>query len=182
MTMNATHLRPVLGLLAIGWLSACTQGRSPGLKRHQFDAFSISVPATWTVKTWTSSSTPNGPTPTGQPMVSDVHFDGPDGEYLAVHDEDFDVSGDHEADSRWTLVPRPDGTLEVTAVGDLCLKGPDWTPGHPCTAGDGRLDALAHLAFGHGFEFKFGNTRRERAEDLKPFKAILGTFKAGRGP
>jgi len=45
-----------------------------------------------------------------------------------------------------------------------------------CLAGDGRCDAL--MAFdskGHAYVITSGNDRRERAEDLKPFKAILGT-------
>ena len=159
-------------------VASCSRASVPSMMRHDFDSFSISVPAAWSVKVWKQDSTPNGPTPSGRAQVSDVRFEGPDGEFLTVHDEDFDLSGRYEADARWKLAALPGAHVEVLEDGGLCVRPPDWSPGHPCTAGDGRLDALAHLQAGPGFEITFGNTKRERAEDLKPFKAILATFRA----
>ena len=165
-----------LAALALIMCSGCSQ--APATKRHVFDSFEISVPANWTVRTWTQATSPAGPTPTGRPMVSDARFEGPDGEFLSVHDQDFDVSGNWDVDSVWEVKSAPDGRLQVIAEAGLCSKDARAEGQFHCTVGDGQLVAFAELRFKHGFEFHFGNTKRERAEDLKPFAAILTSFKA----
>jgi hypothetical protein len=85
----------------------------------------------------------------------------------------------------WHGVILADGRLELTRaeIGICAFSAPKPTepaiPEPKCQAGNGRLDATMFFeARGHGYVITFGNDQRERAGDLKPFKAILATFKA----
>jgi hypothetical protein len=167
--------------LASALLTACTKGPATGLNRREFDGFSISVPAAWTQVVYRGDEGHKGKYGWGGPGV---YFEGPAGEYLDVV---RDVGTDFfDADMWWKGQVTMDGGLIVEGKEGLCEAGPpEPLPegvvlGPPaCLAGDGRLDALMTFdAKGHGYIITFGNVNRERAEDLKPFKAILATFKA----
>jgi len=173
------------GVLLVVGATSCTQGPATGLTRREFDGFSISVPAGWTQVVYRGDEGHKGKYGWNGPGV---YFEGPAGEYLDVV---RDVGTDFfDSDVFWKSEVTKDWGLLVEGKESLCPAGPREPPPEvapgvfgmdppACLAGDGRLDALTIFdAKGHGYIITFGNTRRERAEDLKPFKAILATFKA----
>jgi hypothetical protein len=172
------NIKPLVAAV-VAWLVASAGCAAGGTTRHEFSLFSISVPTGWTHVAHNAKSAERGP---------GARFEGPAGEYLDI---EIDVGTDFfDADAWWKVMPKSDGSLVVEGKVDLCPQGPpepspEIAPGvfgiplPSCLAGDGRLDAeLNFEARGHGYVIWFGNTKRERAEDLKPFKAILATFKA----
>lgn len=175
----------LLILLVAACAAACTQGNATGMTRREFDLFSISVPVAWTQVVYRGSDVHKGPYQFGGPGV---RFEGPNGEYIDVS-PDLAIDGPAN-DVWWTGKPSADGRLAVEGPETICEKSPpapkptqppEFEPMEPppCMAGDGRLDAAMFFeSRGHGYVITFGNDKRERAEDLKPFKAILATFKA----
>jgi len=164
---------------------ACTQGNASGVTRREFDLFSISVPTAWTQVVYGPSDVHKGLHQFGGPGV---RFEGPDGEYLDIS-PDLAIDGPAN-DVWWAGKPSSDGGLVVEGPEKLCEKAPSTPkqapPGEfepmeppPCMVGDQRLDAAMFFeSRGHGYVITFGNDKRERAEDLKPFKTILASFKA----
>lgn len=147
--------------------------------RHDFGTFSIAVPASWKVEVFRESVRLGEPMPGGKPVVSGVRFTGPEGEFLSIHDQSFGLSGAHDADAWWSLAPGPEGGVAAVETSTPCGKGEAMPEGAPaCLVGDGKLEATARLHAGAGWEFRFCNLRRERAEDLAPFSEIFRTFRA----
>jgi hypothetical protein len=183
--MRRVWSRLRLGLLAALLAPACTCGGSTSSSQREFPAFSVSVPKGWTQEVYG----PHGEHRNFHGWVGPgVYFAGPDGEYLDVA---YDVGTDYfDHDAWWNATVTPEGRIVVTGDERLCPAGPpepapEVAPGvfglplPSCLAGDGHLDALMEVqAERRFFLITFGNVKRERAEDLRPFKAILATFKA----
>lgn len=158
-------------------LAACPA--APAAVRHDFGSFAITVPASWKAEVFREAARLGVPVPGGRPVVSGVRFTGPGGEFLSIHDESFGLSGVQDADAWWTLAPGPEGGVAAVEVSPPCRRDETVPEGAPsCLAGDGKLEALAHLRVGGGWELRFGQLRRERAEDLAPFADILRTLRA----
>jgi hypothetical protein len=177
------HIK-ALWVVVVAWLVSSAGCAASGTTRHEFPLFSISVPNGWTHVVYGPNDRHAGRHGFGGPGV---RFEGPSGEYLDIA-PDLGIDGP-DADDWWKGTGKPDGSVAVEGRETLCVKvppaPPEAAPGEPglslpeCLAGDGYLDAeVSFTTRGHSYVVTFGNDKRERAEDLKPFKAILATFKA----
>jgi len=173
-------------LLAAALFLSCSAAPQPATRRHQLSTFSLEVPSSW-------KRIDFGPNDTHDAFHAFIgegaRFEGPAGEFVDVYPDLATETS--SADNWWMGEARPDGSIRLGGDATICKRPPkpaapqpapeefEGIPEPECTAGDGFLDVWVFFeARGHGYVIIAGNTKREKAEDLAPLRAILETFRA----